>query len=140
MTNITNRTTVKQLIEMGVNFEQIEALIVKANKSKSKAQANLEHQKFIEEVYSLMVENPESKWKNGDLLKTWFPEGKSKDAEVEKSRVSKHSEISKALQALTADGRIVKCNETNTASGTFYMIAPLEVVDEQPESNENIEE
>ena len=120
--DITNKTTVKQLIAMGITKSQIENLVARAQRKANKSQVNEERQAFMEEVFALMLANPEMQWKNGKLLKNWFPDGKSADEEVEKARRAKHAEISRALQSLSEAGRISKHNKTNTASGTFYTV------------------
>ena len=134
MANITNRTSVKQLKEMGITLEDLHSLIARAQRKQNREQVNAERVAFVEEVFTLMSANVEQEWKNGMLLKHWYPNGKSANEEEEKARKSKHAEISRALQSLVDDGRIVKQNKTNTASGTFYTVAQTE-----GESTESVE-
>lgn len=122
MTNITNRTTVKQLIELGVTFEQIESLVVKAQNKNQKSKVKLEQAELMTEVFDIMFSSPNAEWKTGSILKTWFPEGKSKNEETENERKQKHAQISQALKALSDSGKILKHNQTNTTSGTFYTV------------------
>ena len=137
MANITNRTSVKQLKEMGITLEDLHSLIARAQRKQNREQVSAERITFIEEVFTLMSANVEQEWKNGKILKHWYPNGKSANEEEEKARKSKHAEISRALQSLVDDGRIVKQNKTNTASGTFYTIAQPE--GENTDSIENEE-
>ena len=118
---ITNRTTVKQLSEMGVSIEDLNQLIEQSQKKQERLELLQKREEFAEEVFQIMLENPEAEWKNGHILKHFFPEGKSTDEEVEKSRVRKHAEISRALQALTESGRIVKVQGKTTAL-THYKV------------------
>lgn len=118
---ITNRTTVKQLKEMGVSIDDLNQLIAQSQKRAARLELVQQRQEFAEEVFQIMSENPEVEWKNGHILKHFFPEGKSKDEEIEKSRVRKHQEISRALQSLTTSGRIVKVQGKTTAL-THYKI------------------
>ena len=118
---ITNRTTVKQLKEMGVSIDDLNQLIVQSQKRTARLELVQQRQEFAEEVFQIMSENPEAEWKNGHILKHFFPDGKSKDEEIEKSRVRKHQEISRALQSLTTSGRIVKVQGKTTAL-THYKI------------------
>ena len=122
MTNITNRTTVKQLIELGVTFEQIESLVVKAENKNKKSKEKENQIELMSEIFDIMFSNPNAEWKTGSILKTWFPEGKSQIEEVENERKQKHSQISQALKALSDAGKIAKHNQTNTTSGTFYTV------------------
>jgi len=126
MADITNRTSVKQLKGMGITIEDLHALIARAQRKQNRQQVNEERVAFIEEVFTLMTANVEQEWKNGMLLKHWYPNGKSANEEEEKARKSKHTEISRALQSLVDTGRIVKQNKTQTASGTFYIVSQVE--------------
>jgi DNA-binding transcriptional MerR regulator len=128
---ITNRTTVKQLIGMGVTLAQIENLVKRVNKKEARNALTEERSQFMEEVFTIMVQNPECKWKNGKILKTWFPNGKSQDPEIEKARKQKHSEISRALSELSNQGRIVKIQNGNSASSTFYQVRPALVQNDE---------
>ena len=105
MANITNRTSVKQLKEMGITLEDLHSLIARAQRKQNREQVNAERVAFIEEVFTLMSANVEQEWKNGMLLKHWYPNGKSANEEEEKARKSKHAEISRALQSLVDDCR-----------------------------------
>jgi hypothetical protein len=84
--------------------------------------ANPDRAGFAEEVYAILIENPKAEWKNGAVLKTWFPNGKEADAELEKQRVERHRQISRALADLTSDGRLVKERKGESASSTFYRV------------------
>ena len=55
------------------------------------------------------------------MLKNWFS-GKQADAELEKQRVKRHQEISRALADLAKDGRIMKDRSGESASTTFYTV------------------
>ena len=129
---ITNRTTVKQLIEMGITKTQIEALIQRVNRKANRDALSAERLEFMEEVFGIIQSNPECKWKNGMILKTWFPNGKSSDEEIEKARKAKHAEISRALSGLADQGRIVKVQNANSASSTYYtVVAALPMIEDE---------
>lgn len=122
MTSINDKTTVKQLKALGVSIEQIQSLIASNERKANRSRVNAERDAFVEEVYTIMVEDLSQEWKNGLILKAFFPNGKSKDEEIEKARRAKHAEISRALQSLVDAGRIEKQNKTNTTAGTFYTV------------------
>ena len=117
-TIVTAETTVQTLIDAGVTLAQLQALV---DRKSSPAGANVERGAFAEEIYALMLENPTAQWKNGGLLKNWFS-GKQADAELEKQRVKRHQEISRALADLAKDGRITKDRSGESASTTFYTV------------------
>lgn len=120
MTNITVTPdmTVQTLIDAGVSLARIQALLA----APSAPAASSSRKDFAEEVYQIVCANPSQNWKNGDILKTWFPAGKCADAEMEKLRVKRHQEIGRALADLASEGRLVKERNGDSASSTFYKV------------------
>jgi predicted transcriptional regulator len=121
---LTPNTTLKELYALGITQSQIQSLINATQRKSKRLNSSNNRASFMEEVFALMLQQPNVEWKNGKILKNWYPNGKSSDEEIEKARRKMHSEISRALQDLTKAGRIVKKNNTNTSSGTFYTITP----------------
>ena len=115
---VTAETTVAQMIEAGVTLSQLQALVTRA----ASGEPSSDRAEFAEEVYAIMCDQPHANWKNGIILKTWFPNGKESDAEREAARVKRHQMISRALADLTKDGRITKERSGNSASSTFYKL------------------
>ena len=119
---ITADMTVQTLIDEGVvTLTQLQAY-ANAKASGGRGASATDRTAFADEVFAIMCENPQQAWKNGILLKTWFPNGKEQDADLEKLRVKKHQAISRALADLTADGRLVKDRSGDSASTTFYKV------------------
>jgi len=87
-----------------------EGTLVGLSKAEQKA-------KVLEVIQSLSLET----FKNGHILKHWFPNGKGQGA-YEALRVKNHQLISGALKALVADGDLVKVSATN-ACHTGYQLA-----------------
>ena len=121
MTQITPEMTVQTLIDAGLTLTQLQAM-VNAKANGGRATANEDRAAFASEVYAIMCENPSANWKNGALLKTWFPNGKEQDADLEKLRVKRHQQISRALSDLAQDGLITKERSGQSASTTFYKV------------------
>lgn len=87
-----------------------EGTLVGLSKAEQKA-------KVLEVIQSLSLET----FKNGHILKYWFPNGKGQ-GEYEALRVKNHQFISRALKAMVADGTLVKVAATN-ACHTGYQLA-----------------
>ena len=117
---VTPATTVQALLDAGLSLASLQSLVNAAASGVSGASSS--RKEFAEEVYAILVASPSTEWKNGDVLKTWYPGGKSSDAEVEKARVKRHQEIGRALADLAAEGRLVKECKGDSASGTFYKV------------------
>ena len=115
---ITADMTVQNLIDAGISLARIQALV----NAPAAPAASSSRSAFAEEVYQIVCANPGQNWKNGDVLKTWFPAGKCADAAMEKLRVKRHQEIGRALADLAADGRMVKDRSGDSASTTFYKV------------------
>ena len=87
-----------------------EATLVGLSKAEQKA-------KVLEVIQSLNLET----FKNGHILKYWFPNGKGQ-GDYEALRVKNHQFISRALKAMVTDGTLVKVSATNTCH-TGYQLA-----------------
>lgn len=137
---VTAETTVQALIDAGLTLAQLQCLV---NAKQSGASTTTDRAAFAHEVYAMMLEQPTAQWKNGTLLKVWFPNGKEADAEMEKQRVKKHQMISRALADLASDGYITKERSGNSASTTFYKVVESKMPkadaqdDAQDESSES---
>lgn len=120
MTNITvtPEMTVQDLINAGISLARIQALV---NAPAAPAASN-SRAEFAEEVFEIVSADPTRCWKNGDVLKTWFPNGKCSDAAMEKIRVKRHQEIGRALADLAEAGRLIKSRNGDSASSTFYKV------------------
>ena len=129
---VTAEMTVQSLIDAGVvTLSQLQGFADRKAAGAKRTAAAADRAAFAEEVFEIMSEASDAKWKNGKILKQWLPGGKSQDEETEKARVKRHQEISRALRDLASDGRIVKHNNTNTASGTFYTVVVTEMTLEE---------
>jgi hypothetical protein len=128
---VTPDMTVQTLIDAGISLSRIQALF----DAKSPSASSSNRTAFAEEVYAILLTNPTAEWKNGSVLKTWFPSGKCSDAAEEKLRVKKHQEIGRALADLAADGRLVKDRNGDSASSTFYKVVESRIPAVEPESD-----
>lgn len=118
---VTADMTIQTLIDAGISLAQIQSL-VNAKQRGASTSSTSDRAAFAEEIYALMIERPTAEWKNGTLLKNWFPNGKEQDADLEKLRVKKHQMISRALADLASDGRLTKERSGQSASTTFYKV------------------
>ena len=135
-TTITPDMTVQALIDAGLTLPQLQRMVNAAAQGAT-ISATGSRQEFAEEVYAILIERPTAEWKNGEVLKTWFPNGKEQDAELEKARVKRHQEISRALSDLVSDGRLVKERKGSSASGTFYKVVEAKMP--QPEDAADVD-
>jgi predicted transcriptional regulator len=128
---VTAEMSVQALIDAGVvTLSQLQGFADRKAAGAKRTAAASDRKAFADEVYDIMCSEPQiAEWKNGKILKQWFPNGKSQDVEVENARKKRHSLISRALADLASDGRIVKHNKTNTASGTFYTVVEVPAKD-----------
>ena len=137
-TTITPEMTVQDLVDAGiVTIAQLQCY-ANAKASGGRGASSQDREVFAEEVYAILIEQPQIEWKNGKVLKNWFPNGKESDPEMEKLRVKKHAQISRALADLTKDGRLVKERKGSSASGTFYKVVEAKMP--QPEGEDNGDE
>lgn len=137
-TTITPEMTVQDLVDAGiVTIAQLQCY-ANAKASGARGASSQDRAVFAEEVYAILLEQPTAEWKNGKVLKNWFPNGKEEDPEMEKLRVKKHQEISRALADLTKDGRLVKERKGSSASGTFYKVVEAKMP--QPEGEDSGDE
>ena len=122
-TTVTPEMTVQQLIDAGViTLVQLQSFADRKAAGATRGAASADRAAFAEEVWSIVLEQPTAQWKNGKILKQWYPNGKEADAELEKARVKRHQQISRALADLVSDGRLVKERKGSSASGTFYTV------------------
>lgn len=127
-TTVTHEMTVQQLIDAGViTLVQLQSFADRKASGASRGAASPDRAAFAEEVWSIVLEQPTAQWKNGKVLKQWYPNGKEADAELEKARVKRHQQISRALADLVSDGRLVKQRKGSSASGTFYTVVETKV-------------
>ena len=132
---VTVDMTVQTLIDSGiVSLAQLQSY-ANAKAAGGRGASNTDRAAFADEVFQIMLEQPQLEWKNGKVLKTWFPNGKESDADLEKLRVKKHQQISRALSDLAKDGRIVKDRKGTSASGTFYKVVEAHIP--APESDDS---
>lgn len=134
-TTVTPEMTVQQLIDAGViTLVQLQSFADRKAAGATRGAASADRAAFAEEVWSIVLEQPTAQWKNGKILKQWYPNGKEDDAELEKARVKRHQQISRALADLVSDGRLVKQRKGSSASGTFYTVVEAKVpaADEAP--------
>ena len=89
-----------------------EGTLVGLSKAEQKA-------KVLEVIQSLSLET----FKNGHILKYWFPNGKGQ-GEYEALRVKNHQFISRALKAMVADGTLVKVAATNACHTGYQLVTP----------------
>ena len=89
-----------------------EGTLVGLSKAEQKA-------KVLEVIQSLSLET----FKNGHILKYWFPNGKGQ-GEYEALRVKNHQFISRALKAMVADGTLVKVAATNACHTGYQLATP----------------
>ena len=124
---VTADMTIQTLIDAGiVTLAQLQSY-ANAKAAGGRGGSNPDRAAFAQEVFQIMLEQPQLEWKNGKVLKTWFPNGKETDVELEKLRVKKHGAISRALADLVKDGMIVKDRKGSSASGTFYKVADAHI-------------
>ena len=123
VTTVTPEMTVQQLMDAGViTLAQLQGFANRKAAGATRGAASPDRAAFAEEVWSIVLEQPTAQWKNGKVLKQWYPDGKQADAELEKARVKRHQQISRALADLVSDGRLVKQRKGTSASGTFYTV------------------
>ena len=123
VTTVTPEMTVQQLMDAGViTLAQLQGFANRKAAGATRGAASPDRAAFAEEVWSIVLEQPTAQWKNGKVLKQWYPDGKQDDAELEKARVKRHQQISRALADLVSDGRLVKQRKGTSASGTFYTV------------------
>ena len=123
VTTVTPEMTVQQLMDAGViTLAQLQGFANRKAAGATRGAASPDRAAFAEEVWSIVLEQPTAQWKNGKVLKQWYPDGKQADDELEKARVKRHQQISRALADLVSDGRLVKQRKGTSASGTFYTV------------------
>lgn len=123
VTTVTPEMTVQQLMDAGVvTLAQLQGFANRKAAGATRGAASPDRAAFAEEVWSIVLEQPTAQWKNGKVLKQWYPDGKQADPEAEKGRVKRHQQISRALADLVSDGRLVKARKGESASGTFYTV------------------
>ena len=134
---VTADMTVQTLIDAGVftSLAQVQGFADRAAQG-ARGTANPDRQAFAQEVFEIMLEQPTAAWKNGKILKTWFPNGKEADAELEKQRVKRHAAISRALADLVDEGRLVKDRSGDSASTTFYKIVESHIPTPETDSSD----